>query len=102
MHIKSLQYIFLKLFCTICVLYKKNEPINFSRSRLRLLYNLESDGLQSRQGFVARLRDVRRRQQEAVTPAVLELEREGVLDAQLVRPVVGAAGGQICSARRRL
>lgn len=62
---------------------------------MHLLYNLESDGLHGGQSFVAGLGDVRRRQEEAVAPAVLELQREGVFDTGLVRPVVRAARGQV-------
>lgn len=62
---------------------------------MRLLYHPESNGLHGRQSLVAGLGDVRRRQEEAVAPAVLELQREGVLDADVVRPVVGATRSQV-------
>ncbi len=59
------------------------------------LYDLESDGLHSSQSFIAGLGNVRRWQEEAVMPAVLELECEGVFDAKVVRPVIRTTGSQI-------
>lgn len=62
---------------------------------LRFLYNLESNGLHSGQGFITGLGNVRWWQEEAITPAVLELKREGVFDAEVVRPVVRATRSQV-------
>lgn len=73
-----------------------------TRRRLRFLDHPESDGLHGRQSLVAGLGDVRRRQEEAVAPAVLELHREGVLDADVVRPVVGAARSQVWGTEMKL
>lgn len=66
--------------------------------RLRFLYNLESDGLHGSQSFVARFGNLRRWQEEAVLPAVLELEREGVFNAEVVGPVVRTTRSQVCKA----
>lgn len=38
---------------------------------------------------------MRWRQQEAIPPAILELECEGVLDAEVVCPVVGTSRSQV-------
>ena len=63
------------------------------------LYDPESDGLEGDERLVAGPRDLRRREEEAVSPSVLELERERVLDAEFVRPVVGAPRRQVCEVK---
>lgn len=59
------------------------------------LYNLESNGLHSKEGFIAGPGNVRWWQEEAITPAVLELKCEGVFDAKVVRPIIRATRSQI-------
>lgn len=71
------------------------DSLRWTPWRLCFLYNLESNGLHSNQSFIAGLGNVRWWQEEAVAPAVLELKREGVFDAKLVRPVIRATRGQV-------
>lgn len=71
-------------------------------SSLSFLYNLECDGFHSCQRLIAGLGYVRWRQKKTIAAAVLQLKREGVLDSQVVGPVIRAAGSQIWSSKRKL
>lgn len=60
------------------------------------VYDPSSNGLHSKQCFIARLGNVRWWQKKAIASAVLKLKRERVLDAKIVRPVIRAPGSQVC------
>lgn len=62
---------------------------------LCFLHNLQSNSLHSSQSFIAGLGNMRRWQEEAVLPTVLELKCEGVFDAKVVGPIIRTTRSQV-------
>lgn len=78
-----------------CITYWSDSPLDPTYGTLCFLYNSQSDDFSGKQSFVAGPVDVRGREEETVTSTVLQLEREGVFDAQVVGPVIGTTWSQV-------